>query len=123
MQRAELGAVAAVSQRERVRIALARGGPMDQADKVAALRDAVRALDAAGARSALVGGVAVGLRSGVPRATLDTDLAVLSTVERAAVVRALLGVGFTVRGEFEHSVNFRHMSGEPMRLCSTPSSM
>ena len=40
-------------------------------DKVAALM----ALAAIGAPHALVGGVAVGVHSGVPRATADTDIA------------------------------------------------
>ena len=47
-------------------------------DKVAALLDAVRALEGAGIAHALIGGVAVGIHAGVPRATLDTDLAVTS---------------------------------------------
>ncbi|TFG96194.1 MAG: hypothetical protein E4H11_03795 [Myxococcales bacterium] len=88
----------------------------ESADKVAALRDAVRALEGAAAPHALIGGVAVGIRSGVPRATLDTDLAVRSSVDRAALVRALSLAGFTLRGEFAHSVNFRHASGEPVQL-------
>jgi hypothetical protein len=116
----DLYGVAGVSRRERVRIALARGGGMDQADKVAALRDAVQALHSVRAKSALIGGVAVGLRSGIPRATVDTDLAVVSTADRARVVRALLDAGFSLRGEFAHSVNFRHVSGEPVQLVFDP---
>jgi hypothetical protein len=118
-----LEAIARLTRRERARIASAQGesAAMDEsADKVAALRDAVRALGAMGAAHALVGGVAVGIRSGVPRATLDTDLAVRSTAERAAVVRALQGAGFALRGEFAHSVNFRHSSGEPVQLVFDP---
>jgi len=93
---------------------------MDEADKVGALRDAARALDRVGARWALIGGVAVGIRSGVPRATLDTDLAVASDVDRDAVVRALVAAGFSLRGEFAHSVNLRHASGEPLQLVFDP---
>lgn len=89
-------------------------------DKAGALHDAVRVLDALGAAHALVGGVAVGLRSGVARATMDTDLAVRSSVARAAVVGALQAAGFTLRGEFSHSVNFRHASGEPVQLVFDP---
>jgi hypothetical protein len=88
----------------------------ESADKVAALRDAVQALEGASAPHALIGGVAVGIRSGVPRATLDTDLAVRSSVDRAEVVRALSLAGFSLRGEFAHSVNLRHSSGEPLQL-------
>jgi len=89
---------------------------MDETDKVGTLRDAVRALDAADAPSAVIGGVAVGLRSGIPRATLGTDLAVISTVDRATVVRALVDAGFSGRGAFAHGVNFRHPSGEPVQI-------
>lgn len=94
---------------------------MDEAaDKVAALRDAIRALGSVAAPHALIGGVAVGIRSGVPRATLDTDLAVRSTVDRRSVVRALSAAGFALRGEFSHSMNFRHRSGEPLQLVFDP---
>ena len=95
---------------------------MDEAaDKPGALRDAVRALEQVSAPCALIGGVAVGIRSGLPRATLDTDLAVVSTADRAAVVQALVQAGFSLRGQFEHSVNFRHVSGEPVQIAIDPS--
>lgn len=90
------------------------------ADKAAALRDAPRTLDALGAPHALVGGVAVGLRSGVARATMDTNLAVSSSVARAALIEALVRAGFVLRGEFTHSVNFRHASGEPVQVVCDP---
>lgn len=90
------------------------------ADKVAALREAVRALDGIEAPHALIGGVAVGVRTGIPRATLDTDLAVASSVERRRVIDALVAAGFALRGEFAHSVNFRHPSGEPVQLVFDP---
>jgi nucleotidyltransferase AbiEii toxin of type IV toxin-antitoxin system len=115
----DLTAIAYLSRRERARITAAREGGErmdDAADKVAAVRDALRALEAVGARCALIGGVAVGIRSGVPRATLDTDLAVVSATDRAAVIRTLVGAGFSPRGEHTHSVNFRHGSGEPLQV-------
>jgi hypothetical protein len=90
------------------------------ADKVGALRDAIRALDGIGAASAVIGGVAVGIRSGVPRATMDTDLAVVSTVDRQSMIRVLCAAGFSLRGEFAHSVNFRHASGEPVQIVCDP---
>jgi len=85
-------------------------------DKVAALLDATKALAAIGAPHALIGGVAVGVHSGVPRATADTDIAVLSTLERATVARALIAAGLRQTGEFAHSTNFRHASGEPVQI-------
>jgi hypothetical protein len=118
-----LQAVDRLSARERARIATARAeedGMAVGADKTGALRDAVRALDTAGVLHALVGGVAVGVRSGVPRATLDTDLAVRSSVPRRVVIDALVRAGFVLRGEHAHSVNFRHASGEPLQIVSDP---
>jgi hypothetical protein len=118
-----LETIARLSARERTRIATSRGeeGAMaDGADKVAALRDATRVLEALHASHALVGGVAVGLRSGVARATMDTDLAVRSSLARSAVVSGLVQAGFTLRGEFAHSLNFRHPSGEPVQLVFDP---
>ena len=85
-------------------------------DKVAALMDATRALGAMGAPHALIGGVAVGVHSGVPRATADTDLAVLSTLDRSAVIQALIGAGLRPTGEFSHSAELRHASGERVRI-------
>ena len=111
--------IAALSRRERARIAAVDGGGSgmaEAADKSGALRDAVRALDALAAPYALIGGVAVGIRSGVPRATLDTDLAVAARIPRGAVADALTHAGFTLRGEHAHSVNFRHTSGEPLQV-------
>ena len=118
MESSVLGIISRLTTREWLLIASTRGAAMvDEApDKLAALLDAVRALDRLGAPHALVGGVAVGLRSGVPRATLDTGLAVRSTVERSAVVGALIGAGLRLTGTFAHSVNFRHSTGEPVQI-------
>ena len=89
-------------------------------DKVAALMDATRALGALGAPHALIGGVAVGVHSGVPRATADTDIAVLSTLDRNAVIQALVDARFRLTGQFAHSANFRHASGEPVQIVFDP---
>lgn len=32
------------------------------------------------------------------------------------MIDALVAAGFVLRGEFDHSVNFRHASGEPVQL-------
>lgn len=115
--------IAALSARERARIAAmgrGRGAMTTETDKLGALVDVVRVLEDIAVRYALVGGVAVGLRSGVPRATLDTNLAVDSTIARDRVTRALLDAGFTLRGEFAHGVNFRHAGGEPVQIVFDP---
>jgi hypothetical protein len=117
--RRDLEEIAAATARDRLLIAArsGRGTHMQEApDKVAALLDTARVLAAISAPYALIGGVAVGIHSGVPRATADTDIAVLSTVDRATVVRALTEAGFHFVGEFQHSANFRHASGEPVQL-------
>ncbi len=85
-------------------------------DQLTALRDAVRALTTAGIRVVLIGGLAVGVRSGVPRATIDVDLAAPSVVVRRDVIDALTGGGFEHRGSFAHSENFRHRNGEPVQV-------
>jgi hypothetical protein len=64
--------------------------------------------------------VAVGIRSGVPRATLDIDLAVRSTVGRETLVEALTRAGLRLAGAFAHSPNFRHASGERVQLVIDP---
>lgn len=120
---ARLQQIAAASVRDRILIKARWGAlcDMDQtADKTAALVDLAAALDAIGAAHALIGGVAVGIHAGVPRATLDTDVAVASTTDRATVIAALTEAGFRLVGEFAHSANFRHPSGEPVQLAFDP---
>jgi hypothetical protein len=115
----DLRAIARLSALEACLIA-ARAGEGDAmthgADKVWALLDAVDVLDGTGVPYALIGGVAVGLHSGVPRATLGTDLAVLSTHRPTSLVQSFVDAGFELRREYEHSVNFRHADGEPVQL-------
>ena len=106
-----------ITARERLLIASSRGATMDESpDKVAALADLVRVLDRLRVAYAVVGGVAVGIRSGVPRATIDTDVALRSTVERDRVIRALTDAGLRHTGTFAHSVRFWHPSGEPVQI-------
>jgi hypothetical protein len=115
----ELKAIAAISARDRVLIAARRGRGLrmaDTPDKVGALLDAARALEDLHAPYALVGGVAVGILSGVPRATADTDIAVRSTADLQAIASGLVQAGFRITGEFQHSMNFRHRSGEPVQI-------
>lgn len=123
MDAGTLELIARLTAREQWLIAGTRGTPMDEApNKVAALVDVVRALDGLGAPHALVGGVAVGLRSGVPRATLDTNVAVRSTIARTAIVDSLTAIGLRLTGTFAHSLNFRHSSGEPVQIVIDPRS-
>jgi hypothetical protein len=118
---AGLDTIARLSAREHQLIAASRGSTMQpMPDKLAALADVVAALDGLGADHALVGGIAVGIRSGVPRATLDTDIAVRSTVPRGRLIEELTGAGFVLLGSHAHSINFRHSSGEPVQLAIDP---
>jgi nucleotidyltransferase AbiEii toxin of type IV toxin-antitoxin system len=113
--------ISRLSAREWSLIAAARGVAMEQTpDKLEALVDVVQALDRLGAPHALVGGVAVGLRSGVPRATVDTNIAIPSTVARSSIVEALTATGLRLTGTFSHSLNFRHSSGEPVQIVIDP---
>lgn len=89
-------------------------------DKLAALIDAARALEAAGVPYALIGGLAVGIHAAVPRATVDVDLAAHIGAGRAVAIAALENAGLKKTGEFQHSVNFRHSSGEPVQLAFDP---
>lgn len=91
-----------------------------EADKLAALVDTARALEAAGVRYALIGGVAVGIHAAVPRATVDVDVAAHAGAGRDVAVKALERSGFKKTGEFAHSVNFRHVTGEPVQLAFDP---
>jgi len=92
----------------------------DSPDRKAALCDASRILRAISAPHALIGGVAVGIHSGVPRATLDVDLAVLSSIDRSTITRSFERAGFRKSGDYPHSTNFRHASGEPVQLAFDP---
>lgn len=91
-----------------------------ETDKIAALLDTVRVLDQLRVPYALVGGVAVGVHSGMPRATLDVDFAVPSSADRAHIAAALQQAGYRLVGTHAHSINFRHHSGEPVQLAIDP---
>jgi hypothetical protein len=89
-------------------------------DKLAAIRAAAAAFRAEGVAYALIGGLAVGVRSGVARATLDVDFAVPTAADRTRIVARFLAHGFRLKGQFPHSLNFEHDSGEPVQLASDP---
>ncbi|HEX9712501.1 MAG TPA: nucleotidyltransferase [Actinomycetota bacterium] len=110
-------AIAAATARERMMIAARRGEPMAQpGDQLAALLDTARTLTDANIPYALIGGIAVGIHAEVPRATIDVDIAVPTTTPRARVADVLTAAHFELRGEFEHSLNFRHETGEPVQV-------
>jgi hypothetical protein len=121
MDASVLQEIARLTERERLLIASTTGASMDRApDRLVTLADVAQALDRHGIPHALVGGVAVGLRSGVPRATRDVDLAVPSSTARSAITGALAGAGLRLTGAFAHSLNFRHASGEPVQIVLDP---
>jgi len=114
-------AIAAATARDRALIAARGGGSMNQPeDQLGALLDLVQALDVAGIPYALIGGIAVGIHSGSPRATADVDIAAPSTVGRDLIADALAAADFEERGRFAHSLNFRHTNGEPVQIAIDP---
>jgi len=92
----------------------------DPGAQTRALTDAAAVLDRAGVPYALIGGIAVAIHSGVPRATLDVDLAVDSRTELATLAESFRASGFTVGGRFAHTLNLRHETGEPVQLALDP---
>ena len=116
---AVLAKIASISKRERrLIVSFNREGTLMEAEpeKLTALVDTARALDAASIPYALIGGLAVGIHSGTPRATLDVDVAALVSSGRARVMTVLENAGFRKTGEVVHSLNFRHPSGEPVQV-------
>jgi len=78
--------------------------------------DAAAVLRALPAPHALIGGLAVAVRAGDPRATLDVNLAVRSSVDKDELIAAFQRAGFTLTGRFEHSINFLHALGDPVQI-------
>jgi hypothetical protein len=62
----------------------------------------------------------VGVHAGLPRATIDVDVAAHLGAGREKAVSALERAGLKKTGEFEHSVNFRHVTGEPVQIAFDP---
>ena len=118
-----LRTIADVTRREQALAASGAGyaGRMQDApDKLGAIAAAATGFRKAGTAYALIGGVAVGIRSGVPRATLDVDFAIATTANREATCVALAAQSFRRTGVFAHSMNFVHASGEPVQLAFDP---
>lgn len=92
------------------------GSMAELPDKLGAIAAAAAAFAASGSSYALIGGLAVGIRSGVPRATLDVDFAVPTDFDKRRTIDAFVMRSFSLTGEFAHSINFKHPSGEPVQL-------
>ena len=119
MAKNHLHAAAALALRERVllgRVAGYAGAVSELPDKIAAITAAATAFTDAHVPYALIGGLAVAVRSGVPRATLDVDFAIATRVDRPWLRQHMIDRGFLPKGEFTHSSNFEHASGEPVQL-------
>ena len=117
-----VAATARATARDRLLIAGRRGetvvGPSDQ---LGALVDAARALSDAGIAYALIGGIAVGIHSEVPRATQDIDIAIPSSVVRRTILSTFRAAGFELVGEHPHTINVRQRSGgERVQLAIDP---
>src|SRR5712691_11647128 len=82
--------------------------------KETALRLVTEILEREGVSYALIGGVAVQLRTEEPRTTLDIDLAVRRYNDVPSA--ALLDAGFEHTGRHEHSDNWRAPGSQPARL-------
>ena len=112
-----------LSRREHLLIAAANRysqGMTGLPTKLGAIEAVTRALTVAGVAHALIGGIAVGIRTGIPRATLDVDFAVPSSADKQQLIELLLAVDFAFVGQFPHSLNFKHASGEPLQLAFDP---
>jgi hypothetical protein len=124
MSAAVLAAIVRATSREQELLSAPTGGyPVrvtQLPDKLSAIRAAAAAFRSEGIPFALIGGLAVGIRSGVARATLDVDFAVPSGADRAKLVSRFVAHGFRLKGQFTHSLNFEHDSGEPVQLASDP---
>lgn len=117
---ADLIAITKATARERLLIAAQRVEQVEPGDQMRAILDASAALRAAEIPSALIGGIAVGIHAAIPRATMNVDLAVPTSVERATAIASMKGAGFSLGGRFEHSLNFRAADGEPVRVAFDP---
>jgi len=103
-----------------VRAAPYDGRVMLLPDRLGAIADAVAVFRRHRVPYALIGGLAVGIRSGVPRATLDVDFGVATTVSRRAMATWFEAAKLRGTGEFRHSLHFEHVSGEPVQLAFDP---
>jgi hypothetical protein len=115
-------AVARLSRRDKQLADAARGAETvgEPSSMESALLDAARVMQATDAPHALIGGLAVAVHTGHPRATKDVDFAVRSDVDLDALIAAFLATGFELRGRHEHSINLLHPAGDPVQLAFDP---
>jgi hypothetical protein len=114
-----LRAIAATARREQLLLARRSGyagGLSELPDKLRAIEAAANVFAENRVPYALIGGLAVGIRSGVPRATLDVDFAIATSADRKALIARFVDREFSLTGEFAHSINLKHESGEPVQL-------
>lgn len=119
MSLSALHAIAEITQREQLLIGSRLGyfvGVHAPADKLGAIAAAIAAFSDMGLAYALIGGLAVGIRSGIPRATLDVNFAIPTSVVKTTLIERLTSRRFRLTGQFVHSINFEHESGEPVQL-------
>ena len=115
-----LHAAAALTEREHRLRALEPGGntcvALSLPDMITAVADVTAVFRQHRVPYALIGGLAVSVRSGEPHATANVDFAIPTTADRDALTAALEQRGFRLTGKFAHSINFEHTSGEPVQL-------
>lgn len=97
-------------------LAVSTGPVSELPDKIGAIAAAAEVFEAGAVDYALIGGLAVAVRSGVPRATLNVDFAIPTRIDRSWLAQQFGARAFKLTGEFAHSLNFRHASGEPVQL-------
>lgn len=107
-------AVARLSRRDRQLADAARGAETvgEPSSMESALLDAARVMQATDTPHALIGGLAVAVYTGHPRATKDVDL--------DALIAAFLATGFELRSRHEHTINLLHPAGDPVQLAFDP---
>ena len=119
MTQSPLSATISLTEREQLLLGSRLGyaaGVTRHPDKLSALAAATELFALLGVDYASIGGLAVAIRSGVPRATLDINFAIPTLVGKLELVERMAEHGFQLTGQFAHSINFEHESGEPVQL-------
>ena len=114
--------VSELTCRDQRAIASARGESTvaEPSSLESALIDASRLLTAEAVPHALIGSIAVSVRTGWARATPNVDFALQSATSRESPVAAFVTAGLQHKGAFEHTVTFTHPNGALVQLASDP---